>query len=337
MSLESAIMERQDHGAPGAIDFSGAEPDSEAILRQIEETGFVLLRNAFRPEDFEAFIESRRWWFKRPAAGGTPGYCKFDYPKQVVQTSLLGAAALRMILDERLIGLIERYSGGPVVVSESFTKLDRAVDYVYFPPHADYFEGYRSNPASDLEGLSPELMAGPLGLSFVMYHHDTSSGAFCYAAGTHKLGQRHGGMIYYYPEDEQERIMESWTRLDGRAGDVVLFDPRGFHGQDQPSHADRYVSITRYWRTDIFGRRQHRPMPVYVNDLAGFSERQLQTLGLGASSLMPLENDHHAGFKKRRLAYRLATALIDHAYDLDYVKQRLRPAYVKLRSWLGGR
>ena len=235
MSPDSAIKERARLKAPEPLDFATALADGDTILERIAESGFVVLRGVFAPQDFEAFLEARRWWFKNPAAGGTPGYCKFDYPKKVVQTSLLGAPALRMILDERLIDLIERYSGESVVVSESFTKLDRSVDYVYFPAHADYFQGYRSNPASGLDGLSAELMAEPLGLSHVVYHHDTSSGAFCYAAGSHKHGARLGGMLYDYPEEEQAQVLSSWTRVDGKAGDMVLFDPRGFHGQDQPS------------------------------------------------------------------------------------------------------
>ena len=322
---------------PVSFDFASAAPAAASILGQIEARGYAVLRNLFAPDHLAAFIESREWWFRHPAAGGVPGYCKFDYPKKVVQSSLLGAPSLRMMLDERLIDLIERYSGAPVVISESFTKLDQAVGYVYFPAHADYFQGYRSNPASGLEGLSAEQMAAPLGLSYVMYHHETSAGAFCYAAGSHLLGATQFGMISEQSQEMQAEVQRNWTRIDGQAGDVVLFDPRGIHGQDQPSHVDRYVTITRYWRTDIFGRRQHRPMPVYVNDLDGFNERQLETLGIGAASLMPLKADHHAGFRHRKLAYRLATAVVDHAYDLDYLKRRVRPAYVRLRSLLRGR
>ena len=180
-------------------------------------------------------------------------------------------------------------------------------------------------------------MAGPLGLSYVMYHHDTASGAFCFAPGSHKLGAPLGGRLDSYPKAQREEVERSWTRLDGRAGDVVLFDPRGFHGQDQPSRADRMVTITRYWRTDIFGRRQHRPMPVYINDLEGFSPHQLSTLGVGAASLTPLVSDHHGRFRLRKLPYRLATMAIEHAYDLDHLKNRLRPTYVKLRGLLTGR
>ena len=337
MAAVPAVQAPEGEGPTAPFDFGAGKTDTDAILKQIEDVGYAVLRNLFAPEDIEAFLEARDWWFERPAAGGTPGYCKYDYPKKVVQSSLLGPASLRMILDERLIGMIERYSGSPVVVSESFTKLDRAVDYIYFPAHADYFEGYHPSEASRHVRLSAEQMSAPLGLSYVMYHHETHSGAFCFADGSHKLGAKLGGTLDDYPAAEREAVMANWSRLDGQAGDVVLFDPRGFHGQDQPSQVDRMVTITRYWRTDIFGRCQHRPMPVYVNDLAGLSARQLETLGLGAESLTPLDKDHHARFRLRRLPYRLATLVIEHAYDWDHLKRRLRPAYTKARGLLGSR
>lgn len=337
MAAVSAVKAPERAGAPEIFDFAAGAPDAGAILAQLDALGYAVLRNLFAADDLAAFLAARERWFARPAAGGAPGYSKYDYPKKVVQTSLLGPAALRMILEPRLIGLIERYCGASVVVSESFTKLDRAVDYVYFPAHSDYFEGYLSSESSSRAPLTAEDMAGPLGLSYVMYHHDTASGAFCFAAGSHKQGARLGGMLDAYPEDERDAVLRGWTRIDGRAGDIVLFDPRGFHGQDQPSRADRHCTITRYWRIDVFGRVQHRPMPVYVNDLAGLTPGQLETLGLGAASLTPLEADHHGRFKLRRLSYRLATLAIEHAYDLDHLKRRLRPAYVKARALLGGK
>ncbi len=321
--------------APGRIiDWGNGPRDLEAVAEEIRERGYAVLRNAFPTECLERMFASRDWWFRAPAAGGAPGYCKFDYEKRVVQTSLLGRDSLRILLDEDILDLIERYTGHEVVLSESFTKLDRSVDYVYFPPHSDYMPDYRPSSHFDKIRATAEDMKHPLGLSYVLYHHDTTAGAFCYCAGSHKLGAHRGCQVTDYPEDERRAIMSTWTRLDGRKGDIVVFDPRGFHGQDQPSAANRYVTISRFWRTDIFGYHQARPLPVYTMDLAGLSERQLSVLGIGAQSLTPLEFDHHAGFKKRRRAYAIVTKLIEHAYDLDYAKKRLQPLRSRLRRLL---
>ena len=132
-------------------------------------------------------------------------------------------------------------------------------------------------------------------------------------------------MIWDYGPDEQDEIRKHWVRIDGQAGDLVLFDPRGFHGQDQPTCKSRFATVSRFWRTDVFGRRQVRPVPVYTMDLQGLTDRQLRTLGIGAPSLTPLEHDHHAGFKKRQLPYKLAVTLIEHSYDLRYLRRRVQP------------
>ena len=222
-----------------------------------------------------------------------------------------------------------------MILSESFTKLDRGVNYVYFPPHTDYAPGYRPSSFFDELRVSKEDMKQPLGLSYVLYHHDTSEGAFCYADGSHNLQAHRGGLLSDYSTEEQAEILKTWTRLDGKAGDLVLFDPRGFHGQDQPTTTSRYSTITRFWRTDVFGRRQARPVPVYTMDLEGLSPRQLRVLGIGASSLTPLEHDHHAGFKKQRRAYAIATKLIEHSYDLRYLRKRLAPLRSTVKRILG--
>ncbi len=307
------------------FDFAADQIDDHELLRQLRDRGYAVLRNVFPREQLEGMFRAREWWFQAPAVGGAPGYCKFDFEKKVVQTSLLGKDSLQILLNERLLDIIELYTGHEVILSESFTKLDRGVDYVYFPTHTDYAPGYRPSSHYDEISLTREDMELPLGLSYALYHHDTTEGAFCFCAGSHKLYAFRGGMLTDYPKDEQAEIRSTWTRLDGRAGDMVLFDPRGFHGQDQPTTKSRIATISRFWRTDIFGRRQARPVPVYTMDLEGLTDRQLRVLGIGAQSLTPLQFDHHGGFRKRKRAYRLAINLIEHAYDIDHLKRRLQP------------
>ena len=57
-------------------------------------------------------------------------------------------------------------------------------------------------------------------------------------------------------------------RCDGQAGDLVLFDDRGFHGPDQPTNADRTVILLDYYRVDTLGRVQVS-MPIWSSDIAG--------------------------------------------------------------------
>ena len=197
-----------------SVDLLTASDPAQQISEALRERGYVLLNNACPVDDFQAFLRSRDWWFKAPAVAGVPGYCKFDFEKKVVQTSLLGDASLRLLLNEMMLDLIESYVGHEVILSESFTKLDRGVNYVYFPPHTDYAPGYRPSSFFDELRVSKEDMKQPLGLSYVLYHHDTSEGAFCYADGSHNLQAHRGGLLSDYSTEEQAEILKTWTRSD---------------------------------------------------------------------------------------------------------------------------
>ena len=54
----------------------------------------------------------------------------------------------------------------------------------------------------------------------------------------------YGQKLKPYPKELKNKILENMYKCKGLAGDLVLFDDRGFHGPDQPSLKDRKVIIS---------------------------------------------------------------------------------------------
>ena len=102
-------------------------------------------------------------------------------------------------------------------------------------------------------------------------------GAFCYALGTHEFMAPLGPNLSAYPEPQQSEIREKIVRIEGRAGDVILFDDRGFHGPDQPCKS-------RFGDARGLLPGGHVRIPTshsnsgLTSDLGGLTEKQLRCL-----------------------------------------------------------
>jgi len=166
-------------------------------------------------------------------------------------------------------------------------------------------------------------MQNVIGIGGALYLHDTSDGAFFFCDGTHKLMSPRGQDLRKYPKHERDDILARRVRCDGKKGDLVLFDDRGFHGPDQPSQTSRLVILLDYYRVATFGRTQVSPMPIWSTDLAKMNARQLRAAGAGAEYLVsPLENTQ--GRFARNPLYGLIGKAIELSYVLQHWKANLR-------------
>src|SRR5690606_22934788 len=129
----------------------------------------------------------------------------------------------------------------------------------------------------------------------------------------------------------RKQIADQMRRFDGKKGDVVLFDHRGFHGPEQPCSVSRTVLLGGFHKTKAFGDVVNTPFPVYPHCLTGLDERQLYALGLGASG--PIYSDRHmhlySSRKANPLKHSIAHSMLKAAFyvdlAMDKAKSRLRP------------
>ncbi|MSP67510.1 MAG: hypothetical protein EXQ96_05345 [Alphaproteobacteria bacterium] len=304
------------------LDVAEAPFDIAAVGAALAADGVVLLRNLFAQATVAEVVRRAEEWLALPAVAGVPGYAKVDAPKRLLNPCLLGGPALDLLADERVIDAIEAHMGSECVLAETTLKRDAGVGYVYFPLHSDFAVGWAKS-ADATDRLTLAQLREPVGVGGVIYLHDTTEGGFCYCIGSHKLLSPHGQDLTRYPAAERAAIEATLVRLDGRAGDLVLFDDRGFHGPDQPSRVERTVILLDYYRVATFGRVQVSPLPLWSTDLARLTPRQLAVLGVGADFwVSPMA--YTATRFRRSAAYGLTRLIIENSYLLNHAKAKLK-------------
>ena len=301
--------------------FDSATLVADDVVATLARDGACVLRGLFDAAALDEVDGAVERWLARPAVAGVPGYAKVDAPKKLLSPTLLGGAVYDLLVDERVIDIVEQYMSSECILAEANLKYDAPVNYQYFAAHADFAVGWRKKTGS--EPLTAAQLALPVGVGGAVYLHETHEGAFSYALRTHTLGAPHGQDLDSYPHDERRAILEHWTRIDGQRGDLVLFDDRGFHGPDQPSRSERTVILLDYYRVETFGRKQVAPFPIWSTDIGRLTPRQLRVLGAGADT-WSTPHDYMQTRFRRSAAYGLVTGIIENAYLLRHFKAKLK-------------
>lgn len=312
------------------FDVTAAGFSMKAAEDHLREHGFIALRNMFPAEKIDYVANAVAEVLKRPAMAGGIGFYQKDYAKKLYDPLLLGGPTVDLVVDERVLDFVDHYTGSECILAELNMKHDLGVNELYFPLHADFADGWnlsRYNP--DNVVLKSEDLKRPIAVGAMIYLHDTTQGAFCYCAGSQDLGAPRGANLWEYPEDERKRIASTLVRVEGKKGDLVLFDDRGFHGPEQPVPVSRTVIILDYYNVAMFGRKTKTPFPALLNDLGHLTTRQLHALGLGAGTMIPYPRYHTRQFSGNR-HFRPVSRLLAFLYSVDLWKQRLR----RKLSWL---
>lgn len=292
----------------------------EALVRD----GVVVLRNLVTQDAADTLADSARRILAKPSLMGSVGYYRKGYTKRMYDPLLLGAPAPEVVLDNRILDVVSEYVGGECWLAECTLKHDEGSDELYFPMHSDFTAGSTWKQREGNPVISAELMQERFGVGAMMYLHDTTNGAFCYAVGTHTLGAPHGSSLGRYPQPMRSEIEAATVRIEGRKGDLVLFDDRGFHGPEQPVNVPRTVIIWDYYERKAFKNRTKTPIPVLPTDLGRLNERQLKWLGVGADGpMIPYDVYHMRGYDKSP-HYRIVRLVIELLQAWDMLKVKLR-------------
>ena len=300
----------------------GEKPDIQTVVRHIIDRGFVVFRGVLPMKSVEAVVARANDLLQQPSVGGVWGYFRADHQKKILLPTLLGRPVYDLIANEYIVDIVEAYLGVDCLLAETNLKADRGVNYSYFPLHSDFAIGWRKN-SDHTSPITQELMNEPLAVGAAIYFHDTTEGAFCYCEGTHKLGAPHGQRLANYPKKMQEEIIAKKLRVEGRKGDIILFDDSGFHGPDHPSRSDRTIILVDYYRTDVLGNEQVTPLPIWSCDIGGLSPKQLRILGANSTFTLPF--DRYKWSKIRRTkAFPLITFLINNAFIGAHLRMKLK-------------
>jgi hypothetical protein len=275
-------------------------------LDQLRRDGAIVLRNLVDPKTVDFVVDRAKWFLARPSLLGSIGYYRKNYATRFCDPLLFGGPTVDVVTNMNVIDLITEYVGGECYLAEFNLKHDDGINEVYFPLHSDFMPGWtlKNDPTNPV--LTAQDLLSPFAVGGAFYLHDTVEGAFCYALGTHTWGAPHGSNVAKYPAELRAKIMESLVRIEGKKGDMILFDDRGFHGPHQPTPASRTVFLFDYYKRDVFKGRTKTPIPMLLPDLGHLNERQLSWLGLGAGVMIPFHEYHVRQFSRTRHFPRLS-------------------------------
>ena len=239
----------------------------QSAVSILEEDGVVIIRDLFKKKIISDLDEKWKLYFRKPTVSGTIGYHRTSHPKADIPAFLLGRPSLEVALEKKVINIIEKIMKSECTLSEANAIWHRPTKYTYFPIHTDFKIGWKKSSNSKVS-VSEKDLKKPLGIGTMLYMHDTSSGAFSYSLGSHKLKCKNGQHLENYPPEVRQEIKKNIRICKGKKGDLVIFDDRGFHGPDQPSNAHRSVLLFDYYRNDTFGSVVVVSHLVRITDLA---------------------------------------------------------------------
>ncbi len=293
-----------------------------SIVDCFKKRGFCILRNLFTSDVIDSVCVRAERYLAKPTIAGAPGYWQVDHPKKLVHPFTLGGPTLGLILNERVIEIVEEAMDSECILAECMLKFDKGVGYTYFPMHSDFSIGWSKSSAAS-GGLTLAQLKKVVGIGAAIYLADTNTGAFSYCDSTHKFLAPKGQNLNAYNNEEQQLILSRKVRCDGLKGDLVLFDDRGFHGPDQPSNTERLAILLDYFHVGELGRTQVSPMPIWSSDIAHLSEKQLRVAGVGADFMVPPSEYAHTRFQKNPW-YPLIAWLVSRAYFWQHFKSTIK-------------
>ncbi len=296
-------------------------------LNALRKDGVVLISNLFNESLLSNLLINWKECFSKPSISGTIGYSRTGYPKVMMSAFKLGKPAVSMMLNEKIIKLTEEYLGGKSILAETIAKIDKGVNYNYFPLHSDFAEGWTKTRESK-SIVTKKVMKKPIGVGGVIYIHDTNDGAFSYSVGSHKIGSPYGQSLSNYPAKLRNSIENNVVVCRGKKGDIILFDDRGFHGPDFPSKRDRAVILVDYYSVKVLGNTVVSPHPLWSTDLSNLTKLQTRVLGMNASYMVS-PNDYFMTNFKRNKIYNIICYIIDKSYVLDHLKQIVKKYFLK--------
>lgn len=299
------------------VDITQADKPFDLAKQKLLADGVVVLRGLYSADIVEKCLDGVRKIMSRPALLGATGYYRKGHNKRMYDALLLGSPVPEMVLDERVLDVVSATVGAECWLAECFLKHDEGNNELYFPMHSDFAPGHPKM-------ITDERMTTPFAIGAMLYTHDTTTGAFCYAIGSQNGSRAHGTALARYPKDIQDSVAASLVRIEGKAGDLVLFDDRGFHAPEQPVTVPRTVIILDYYDRTAFDAMTKTPLPVLATDLGRLSRRQIEWLGMGAKGVMlPYERYHVHGFYTQR-HYKVLSHVVDWMQRIDVLRSRVK-------------
>ena len=284
----------------------------EKAVSQISNNGVVVIRDLVDVEDINKINKKVNFILKQPSLLGNIGYYQKEPYKKHYDGFLIDKKVIDIFLNEQIIKIIKDYLKGDILINEVFLKNDLGYNKQYFP--------YHRHTGVDLNNISHN----PFGCGMALYLHDTEEGAFCYSIGSHKeeltIHTNKIDIIYNHPNKID--LIKNLFRINGKIGDIILFDEKGFHGPEQPTSIPRKVILSGYQLKKHSNNKTRTAIPVLISDLQGLSSMQTNAIGIGSGTRTKYES-YHLRNLNNNLVVKYFSKIILSKYDFIHKKTYL--------------
>ena len=285
----------------------------------LNKDGVVVLRGVSNINNINNINSKVKNVLSYPSILGSIGYDQKDVYKKTYDGFLLGKEVVDIVASENIIDIVEKYLNDSISITEIYLKKDLGYNKVYFPYHLHTGSELNINPIN------------PYGCGAMLYLHDTNVGAFCYALGSHNIS-------YKEVNESSDGLLSSSKyklkhennlyRINGKKGDVIIFDERGYHGPEQPVKESRTVLLYGYQSIKASKNSTRTEIPILINHLKGLSVRQLNTLGINSNARQKYEDYHMRSFGKQNI-YKYSALFLK---IIIYIKLKLKNIKYKIKN-----
>tara|TARA_B100001059_G_C17821369_1_gene578500 strand:- start:1973 stop:2896 length:924 start_codon:yes stop_codon:yes gene_type:complete len=252
----------------------------QLALNSLENDGLVVLRGFSKSINIKKINNKVKSILDRPSILGSVGYYQKDPNKKTYDGLLLGKEVVNFVANKSVLKLVESYVDDEIVLNEIMLKNDLGNYTQYFP--------YHRHTGADVEGPKNK----PFGCGAILYLHDTEAGAFCYSIKSHKLKIEQNPESNLSKHKKKKELEINMLRINGKKGDLVIFDERGFHGPEQPVKTPRTVLLYGFQSKIATLNKSRTGIPVVISDLKDLDENQLKSIGIGGGTRAEYENYH---------------------------------------------
>lgn len=283
-----------------------------SAIQKLNNDGVVVLRNLDNNSNIDTIISKANAVLKKPSILGSIGYFQKDNNKKIYDGLLLGKEVVEFVANKSVTNLIEKYIGDEVVLNEILLKNDLGNGTQYFP--------YHRHTGRDVNGPKNK----PFGCGAILYLHDTDIGAFCYSLKSHLLNIEDNPESVLDKHIKRDEIKKNLYRINGKKGDLVIFDERGFHGPEQPVKTPRTALLYGFQSKTSTSNKSRTGIPIVISDMINLDSKQLKVIGVGGGTRAKYEDYHARKSVLKTKNYRYSSKLINKLSSINNTIRKLK-------------
>ena len=258
------------------LNYNKSFSNPNECLDNLKKDGVTIIKDVINLDDLNLVNNNVKKILEIPSIAGSIGYSMKDPFKKTYDAFLIDKVVPSLVSNKVVLNLIKEYLNDDIIISEVFLKHDLGDNFKYFPYH-------RHTGVNNVNKL--------FGCGIIIYLHDTNEGAFCYSVGSHRENLE-SEPEHINNSKNKKKYTENLRRINGRKGDIVIFDESGFHGPEQPTKNPRTVIISGFRSKKIFDNKTKTEIPILNSSLNLIDNEQKDALGLNSFAKIKY-NDYH--------------------------------------------